>query len=332
MTRDEIIAADEARRRGATALGKRVLRSNSDLAKAAQVLNGPGIASMGTAAGGGLSKSLDTVTSAREWGEHLLRHGGAIGRIAKGDVLTPMPRELEGEIERAIQGAAGRDLERVARQFGKGAAAEVAAQDDRPSRENALTATEHRRIAREHHAREYAERAAGNFAAASAHDAAANAHHRAAELASSHDSEAPFASHRAREATRNANRCCREQVSMPGHANKGAGPMDVRETRFREPYPTAAETNNPGRVSSPGKDRNEGFGYPSYSPADPRVQMMGPPAGIRASDMNWSTVDLMAAEEEREAGLRYNTDPAAPYNRLPTESLLTVAEGHRRAR
>jgi hypothetical protein len=259
---------------------------------------------------------------ARAHGQKILGNAGtAIMKGAEG----AMPAWMTAAHERVAKGAAGRDLERIASQpsrFGK-RAEEIAAHEDRANRENALSAAQHREIAREHHAREYAERAAGNFAGASAHDAAANAHHRAAELASSHDSEGPFASHRAREATRNANRCCRDQVNMPGHASKAAGgnpnfgSRQVRQPGFTEPS-INPHTSQSGTVT--GAPYESGYSYDPQEPASPMARLFGPPQN--ASEMNWPDLDPGAAEEAREAGRRY--DPAGP----PYESLTSLAERH----
>jgi hypothetical protein len=278
---------------------------------------------------------------AREIGEAILGRSGATIAKSTGGSLSSMPDWMRAAHERAALGANGRDIARVAAVrdptgfFGKSAELiedaaraermapspfrdalekslerrtdELAAHEDRPSRENALSAAQHRELAQQHEVRQYAEFSAGNMEGARAHEAASNAHHRAAALASEHDSEAPFASHRAREATRRANRCCHEQVHLPGHAHKAAGdgfsapagrvrsqadsdafrsqPVGGRE--FREPRGNSRAFETSGRVDAPGSDARSGYRYPADAPASPMERLFGP--AVNASQMNWDS-------------------------------------------
>ncbi len=273
--------------------------------------------------------------AARFHGEMILGNSGTTIAKSTGGALSRMPAWMRAAHERVAIGANGRDIARVAATrdrdpdgyFGKVAELiedagrvervpagpfraaleknlerktdELASHADRPSRENALNATQHREL------RMYAEQSGGNMVGARAHEAAADAHFRAAALASTHDSEAPFASHRAREATRAANRCCHEQVRMAGHAAKSAGgdgfsapagrgpshgdssafrSQPVRDREFREPRPLDPFGSS-GRVTGAGYE--SGYDYQPDQPAHPMARLFGPP--VNGSQMNWNS-------------------------------------------
>ncbi|MHB1872822.1 MAG: hypothetical protein ACYCT1_18505 [Steroidobacteraceae bacterium] len=176
---------------------------------------------------------------------------------------------------------------------------------DRPTREHALSATQHRELAREHEVREYVERSAGNIDGARAHEAAANAHHRAAHLASERHSDAAWASFKAREATRHANRKCHHQVTLETHKVAGDGfsapagrvrgsdtPFGsnaVREEHFREPHADPNAFHESGRVRGAGSTARQGFQYPADRAASPMQRLFGPAANAR--DLNWDGDD-----------------------------------------
>ncbi|MHB1814156.1 MAG: hypothetical protein ACYCUE_04915 [Steroidobacteraceae bacterium] len=225
---------------------------------------------------------------------------------------------------------------------------ELASHADRPTRENALSAAQHRELAREHDARRYVEESAGNIAGARLHESAADSHHRAAVLASEHDSDAPFASHRAREATRRANRLCHEQVRMPGHAAKAAGDgfsrpsgrdrdertsnafrsQPVEEPTYREPRGNARAFQTSGRtVDVP---YESGYDYEPDEPAHPMTRLFGPPGDLRGSQMNWpGRADRGAPRETRSEGRGGPYDASEPQKGAgiaPGESLTAFAK------
>ena len=210
----------------------------------------------------------------------LLEETQRVARLPRGDFRAALEKRIEREAE------------------------EIAAHNDRPSRDNALSRAQHEELARMHQVRRYVEEEAGNMTGARAHEAAADAHHRAAALASQHDKETPFASHRAREATRRCNRLCQEQVDLPHpHANKTAGDgmnrpagrmrdegsrdpfrsQPVRDREFREPRGNPDAFHESGRVYN--TEFESGYDYAPDEPAHPMARLFGP--AQNAAAMNW---------------------------------------------
>ena len=276
--------------------------------------------------------------AAREHGTMILRGSGQAIAKGSGQALAPMPGWMQQAHLRAATQSGARDVGRLASLRGarsgyeksaalieeaqridrlprgefraaleKGLerkAEEIAAHEDRPSRGNALSRAQHDELARMHEVRAYIEQDARNLAGARAHEAAADAHHRAAALASEHSSESPFASHRAREATRRCNRLCHEQVDLPApHANKAAGDgmsrpagrmrdegsrdpfrsQPVRDREFREPRANPDAFRESGRVYN--TEFESGYDYDSDARAHPMARLFGP--AQNAAAMNW---------------------------------------------
>lgn len=275
--------------------------------------------------------------SARTIGEMILRGSGAAIAKGSGASFAAMPSWMKNAHLRAAAQSSARDIGRLAGLAGPNSvyakstelleeaqrieqmprgefraalekklerkAEEIAAHEDRPSRDNALSAEQHRELARMHEVRSYIEQESRNTAGARAHEAAADAHHRAAALASEHDPESPFASHRARQATRRANRLCHEHVDLPHpHANKSADGMShgagrLRETESRDPYrsqvsgerPYREPRGNPDAFRESGRiystEFESGYDYDADAPAHPMSRLFGP--AQNAAAMNW---------------------------------------------
>lgn len=303
ITSECLFGADATKRAGARAWGEMLMKG----------VNGPrqltksALAGHLQAAVGGNARDIARVASVRD-------PSGYFGKAA--EILEEAAR-LERLPQSPFRSVLEKSLERRSD--------ELAAHEDRPTREHALLAAQHRQLAEAHEARQYVEQSAGNLTGAQAHQAAADSHYRAAALASTHDSEAPFASHRAREATRRANRCCSEQVHLPGHASKAAGgdgfsrpagatrgsdtnfgSRAVREQRFEEPRSNPYAFHTSGRVS--GGAREAGDSYAPDQPVHPLDFLLNPVNDPRS--LNWSRGDFGSPGQERSAGIDYN--PSRP--------------------
>ncbi len=329
ITSDCLFGADARKAAGARQLGEMLLKG----------LRGrPGQMSKSMLAGhlqaaiGGNGRDFGRVAAVRD-------PTGAFSKsaalIAEAERVDRLPR---GEIRELLE----KRLEREAE--------ELAAHLDRPSRDNALSAAQHREIAREHEAAKYESESVGNLTVAAAHESAALAHHRAAHLASSHDSELPFASHRAREATRRCNRVDSRQIDLPHpHANKGAGdgfsapaghmrdtrssdpfrsqPVDDRQ--FREPHGNTRAFRESGRVFGGGPTAREGYEYPADAPASPMERLFGPPQN--ALWMNWNATgrDPDYPDNQRAQGRAGPYDASGPEKVAgydPRESLSAMSK------
>ncbi len=283
--------SDSALQKSARAIGNMILRgSGSTIAKG----SGAAFSRMPAWLERAHLKAA-TAAGARDIGR-LAGFAGPNSGYAKANTLLEEAQRIEQMPRGDFRAALEKRLERKAE--------EIAAHEDRPSRDNALSAEQHRELAREHEVRSYIEQESRNMAGARAHESAADAHHRAAVLASQHDSESPFASHRAREATRRCNRLCHEQVDLPApHASKAAGdgmsgPAGrLRETEARDPFrsrvsgerPYREPRGNPGAFRESGRVYNtefeSGYDYDSDAPAHPMTRLFGPAQNARA--MNW---------------------------------------------
>jgi hypothetical protein len=262
--------------------------------------------------------------AARTIGEMILgRSGATIAKVADREI-TLMPSWMKAAHERGAE--------------------EFAAHQDRPDRTHALTMSQHRELAREHEVRAYEQSSAGNRAGAEAHQAAADAHARAAALASDQHADFTLVSHRAREATRRANRLCQDPLQIPGHAAKGAGgdgfsapagrtrgadtnfgSRAVEEPRYREPRSNPYAFHTSGRVS--GGPREAGDDNSPAQPVHPLAFLLDPVNDPR--QMNWSREDLGSAPGERHAGIDYNPSrpaKAAGAGYDPNEPLVAMAK------
>lgn len=288
MSNDHLFSADARKSAGARQLGEMLLRGIRGVG------SGPGSMSKGmmaghvSAAAGGNFRDFGRVASTRDDGGRFSKARDLLEETATVDRCPPGP--FRDVLERSLAKRAD----------------ELADHMDRPTREHALSATQHRELAREHEVREYVERSAGNIDGARAHEAAANAHHRAAHLASERHSDAAWASFKAREATRHANRKCHHQVTLETHkaaagdgfsapagrvrgSDTPFGSNAVREEHFREPHADPNAFHESGRVRGAGSTARQGYEYPADAAASPMQRLFGPAANAR--DMNWDGDD-----------------------------------------
>lgn len=310
ITSECLYGADAQKRAAATAWGEVLLRG---AASGPRQLSKSLLAGHMKAAVGGAARDIGRLAAVRDTNGYYTKALAIIDDVARLERTpqSPFRAALEKSIEKRTD--------------------ELASHADRPTRENALSAAQHRELAREHDARRYVEESAGNIAGARLHESAADSHHRAAVLASEHDSDAPFASHRAREATRRANRLCHEQVRMPGHAAKAAGDgfsrpsgrdrdertsnafrsQPVEEPTYREPRGNARAFQTSGRtVDVP---YESGYDYEPDEPAHPMTRLFGPPGDLRGSQMNWpGRADRGAPRETRSEGRGGPYDASEP--------------------